>query len=143
MTDDRKMTLVDLTHTGPTARRGLTLAELMGVPNVPEETAIRLLLNGVDLGEAAEKRGADRLQEDKHAFRAHTASLTKAEKADERRALALQIGKDLRAENLHATVKDLSIIAHDRMKALEPETGLKAYSARSFENGYIPKRTPR
>lgn len=128
-------------HTGDNARSGLTLAELLGVPDVPEETALRLLVEGADLGDAAKKRAAERHKQDLHADRAHKASLTKAEKQAPRRAIALAIAKELRAGHPRASIQELSKIAHARMTKLEPETGFKAYKASGFEN-LIPRRKP-
>ena len=51
MTDRKNPPKNELRHTGDDAISPLTFAELMGLPDVPDHTAVQMFLSGIDLGD--------------------------------------------------------------------------------------------
>lgn len=129
MTDRKNPPLTDLRHTGGDAISGLTFAELMGLPDVPDHTAAQMFLDGADLGDAAKLRAADRLQEDRRAWRNRQNAEIKAANDAERIALATRLAREYRRRDGSARVSDLAKLVHAEMVRLEPETGIKALAA--------------
>lgn len=129
MTSRKNPPKAELRHTGDDAISGLTFAELMGLPDVPDHTAVQLFLSGADLGDAAKLRAAERLQEDRRASQNRQNAEIKAANDAERIALASRLAREYRRRDRGARVSDLAKLVHAEMVRLEPETGIKPLAA--------------